>query len=123
LTTNNFQEFTINIHFMYEHKRQKLAPKRVFYYRVLNNILIVISIIAVLLVVGTAGYYYFSPGAAIIDAFHNASMILSGMGPTLKTELTFSGKIFFITLCYLLWHSIHYKHRLYPGSRCASIFS
>jgi len=79
---------------MYEHKRQKLAPKRVFYYRILNNVLVVISIIAVLLLVGTAGYYYFSPGAEIIDAFHNASMILSGMGPTLKTELTFSGKIF-----------------------------
>ncbi|MFZ9660830.1 MAG: hypothetical protein ACO29O_03040 [Chitinophagaceae bacterium] len=46
------------------------------------------------LIVGTSGYYYFSPECQWIDAFHNASMILSGMGPTLQTELTFSGKIF-----------------------------
>jgi len=79
---------------MYEHKRQKIAPRKVFYFRILSNISIVISVISVLLLIGSLGYYYFSPGAEMIDAFHNASMILSGMGPTLKTELTFSGKIF-----------------------------
>jgi len=79
---------------MYEHKKQKLAPRRVFYFRIVKNVLIVISIISLLLLIGTLGYYYFSPGAEMIDAFHNASMILSGMGPTLKTELTFFGKIF-----------------------------
>ena len=47
-----------------------------------------------MLLVGTMGYYYFSPGAQIIDAFHNASMILAGMGPVLETKLTYTGKIF-----------------------------
>ena len=79
---------------MYEHKKQKLAPRKVFYFRIVKNVLIVFSIISLLLLIGTLGYYYFAPGAEIIDAFHNAAMILSGMGPTLKTELTFSGKIF-----------------------------
>lgn len=79
---------------IYEHKKQKLAPRKVSYFRIVRNVLIVISIISVLLLMGTLDYYYFSPGAEMIDAFHNASMILSGMGPTQKTELTFSGKIF-----------------------------
>ena len=79
---------------MYENKKEKLATKKIFYFRILNNVLVVFSIISLLLLIGTLGYFYFSPGAEMIDAFHNASMILSGMGPTLKTELTFSGKIF-----------------------------
>ena len=42
--------------------------------------------------IGFAGYYGLTDATAI-DAFHNASMILSGMGPVI-TITTSSGKIF-----------------------------
>ncbi|MBI1781034.1 MAG: hypothetical protein HYR66_06655, partial [Sphingobacteriales bacterium] len=79
---------------MYEHKQQPLASKRIYYKRILNNIGWSAFIITVMLLIGTAGYYYLSPDALLIDAFHNASMILAGMGPVLETKLTYAGKIF-----------------------------
>jgi hypothetical protein len=44
------------------------------------------------LLIGVIGYHYFA-GAKWIDAFHNASMILSGMGPVITIESQ-AGKIF-----------------------------
>lgn len=41
---------------------------------------------------GIAGYHYFE-GLSVIDAFANAAMILSGMGP-LNQLTTTSGKLF-----------------------------
>ena len=79
---------------MYEHKRQPLAPVSVYYKRILINCLWATFIMAVMLVIGTVGYYYFSKGSLLIDAFHNAAMILSGMGPVLTAPLTYTGKIF-----------------------------
>lgn len=79
---------------MYEHKRQPLANSKVYYKRIFKNFLWTTVIMFFMLLVGTFGYYYFSPGALLIDAFHNASMILAGMGPVLETKLTISGKIF-----------------------------
>ncbi|WP_227254627.1 hypothetical protein [Frigoriglobus tundricola] len=49
-------------------------------------------LIGVSLAGGMAGYAGFE-GMAVIDAFVNASMILSGMGP-LDAPKTFSGKLF-----------------------------
>lgn len=43
--------------------------------------------------IGTWGYYYFA-NLAPIDAFLNASMILSGMGPVLDGPIPAAGKIF-----------------------------
>lgn len=77
---------------MYEHKRQPLAPTRVFYQRVFFQLLLACLVLAVCLVIGLAGYYFLTD-ATCIDAFHNASMILSGMGPVI-TITTSSGKIF-----------------------------
>lgn len=77
---------------MYEHKRQPLAPTRVFYQRVFFQLLLACLVLAVCLVIGFVGYYYLADAAAI-DAFHNASMILSGMGPVI-TITSSSGKIF-----------------------------
>lgn len=79
---------------IYENRKQNIAPKKIYYKRIINNVIKSSILIIGLLFIGTAGYYYFSPDAALIDAFHNAAMILSGMGPTLQTELTFTGKIF-----------------------------
>lgn len=64
---------------MYEHRKQPLASKAIFYSRVLKNIFIALFIIAICLAIGTAGYRY-TADMSWLDAFHNASMILSGMG-------------------------------------------
>jgi len=64
---------------MYEQHKQPLASKFTFYVRVLKNITVALIVIAICLVIGTAGYHYTSD-MSWLDAFHNASMILSGMG-------------------------------------------
>ncbi len=77
---------------MYEHRKQPLAPISTFYQRILKNILIALTIMAVCLVIGVAGYHYWGE-ASWIDSVHNASMILSGMGPVVEIK-SYSGKIF-----------------------------
>ena len=77
---------------MYEHKRQMLAPMSIFYQRVLKNIMLAIFILNICLLIGIAGYHYTSE-AGWLDSLHNASMILSGMGPVIEIN-TVSGKIF-----------------------------
>ncbi len=77
---------------MYEHKSQPLLPLHLFYQRVLKNIVVACGILAICLLIGVVGYRYLA-GAAWVDAFHNAAMILSGMGPVITIE-SFEGKIF-----------------------------
>jgi len=77
---------------MYEHRKQKLAPIRVFYRRVLGNILLAVGILLICLLIGIFGYHY-TAGIAWLDAVHNASMILSGMGPVVEIN-TVGGKWF-----------------------------
>ncbi|PZR26987.1 MAG: hypothetical protein DI535_12515 [Citrobacter freundii] len=77
---------------MYEHRKQKLAPMGVFYRRVLGNILMASGILFVCLWIGIAGYHY-TAGIGWLDSLHNASMILSGMGPVVTIE-TNAGKWF-----------------------------
>jgi hypothetical protein len=78
--------------FMYEHRKQPLASRATFYQRILKNIIIALIIMAVCLVIGIAGYHYWGE-ASWIDSLHNASMILSGMGPVVEIN-SVSGKIF-----------------------------
>jgi hypothetical protein len=77
---------------MYEHRLQPLAPRKVFYKRFLYNLFFALSIFAVCLLIGIAGYHFLA-GAGWIDAIHNASMILSGMGPVIEIHNT-GGKLF-----------------------------
>jgi hypothetical protein len=77
---------------MYEHKRRPLAPVHVFYKRVLRNIFIALAVILICLTIGVAGYHY-TANIPWLDALHNASMILSGMGPVVEIK-TVSGKWF-----------------------------
>lgn len=50
------------------------------------------AIIGLTLLIGMVGYRYLAP-CDWIDALHNASMILSGMGPVIVIN-TFWGKVF-----------------------------
>ncbi|MFL5740029.1 MAG: hypothetical protein ACJ75B_07420 [Flavisolibacter sp.] len=77
---------------MYERKTQPLASRRIFYKRLFFNILFALGIMACCLVIGVIGYHFIAH-ALWIDAFHNASMILSGMGPVIDIKNT-GGKIF-----------------------------
>ena len=77
---------------MYEHRKQPLASTVTFYQRVIKNIVIALIIMAICLSIGVVGYHFLAE-AAWIDALHNASMILSGMGPVIEIQTT-GGKIF-----------------------------
>ena len=77
---------------MYEHRKAPLLPWPVFLLRVARHVGICIIILSICLGIGMLGYHYFED-MPWIDAFANASMILSGMGPfgPLQTD---SGKLF-----------------------------
>jgi hypothetical protein len=76
----------------FEHKRQPLASRRLFARRLAGSFALSTTIITLSLLVGMAGYHHFER-MPWIDAFVNASMILSGMGP-LGSLQTWNGKAF-----------------------------
>jgi hypothetical protein len=77
---------------MYEKKDDKLAPIPVFYGRMFRSILFASVILAICLAIGVLGYHY-TDGVPWIDSLHNASMILSGMGPVVEIK-SVEGKLF-----------------------------
>ena len=90
---------------MYEHKTQPLAPKKVYYDRIKRNILFSFLILFLCLLIGTTGFKITGEGLPWIDAFHNASMLLSGMGPVLDvSKMSFGAKIF--SSCYALFSGV-----------------
>lgn len=109
---------------MYEHRKQKLAPMRVFYRRVLSNVLLASGILFICLLIGIAGYHY-TAHIGWLDSLHNASMILSGMGPVVTIETNggkwfsslyalFSGVVFITNIGVILAPVMHrLYHRLH----------
>ena len=77
---------------MYEKRKEALATSSVFFLRIGKNFIFTLLMILSSLIIGTTGYHYWGD-QTWIDAFHNASMILSGMGPVI-TISSFSGKVF-----------------------------
>ena len=65
---------------MYEPRHRPLLSRREFAHRLLRNFAIALALVAFALGVGTIGYHSIA-GLEWIDAFHNAAMILTGMGP------------------------------------------
>ena len=78
--------------FRFEHKSKPLLPTHLFLRRMLRIMFFTCLILSVCLFIGILGYHFWGP-MEWIDALHNASMILSGMGPVadIKTNI---GKIF-----------------------------
>lgn len=74
------------------HQIKALPPMNAFIKRLMRNLLIGLFIIGISLGLGMLGYRHFEK-MSWVDAYENAAMILSGMGPvdTIKTE---GGKIF-----------------------------
>ena len=87
---------------MFEHHTSPLLPRKAFYRRVALSVLLSLVVLAFGLGIGMAGYH-FTEGLSWIDAFVNAAMILSGMGP-LAVPQTHLGKLF--AGCYALFSGL-----------------
>ena len=108
---------------MYEKKSQPLAAPSVYYKRIGKNFLFVFIFLSICLGVGVFGYHYTSD-IGWLDALHNSSMILSGMGPvvTITTDAgkwfssfyaIFSGVAFITNISFLLAPAAHrFFHKL-----------
>ena len=72
---------------MFEHRRQPLLPRRIFYQRVANSVMPGLAIILISLGVGIAGYRFLEH-MSWLDSFVNAAMILSGMGQSVRCKPT-----------------------------------
>jgi hypothetical protein len=109
---------------MFENKRQPIAPKSIFRKRMIRSIVIGNFIILCSLAIGILGYHYFA-NIEWLDALHNASMILSGMGPVVEIKSVagkwfssfyalFSGVVFITNIGIILAPAVHrFFHRLH----------
>ncbi len=77
---------------MFEAKTKPLLPRRSYYARLARSAALGLVVIAIALGAGMVGYHRYE-GMPWIDAFANAAMILSGMGP-LGPLSTADGKLF-----------------------------
>jgi hypothetical protein len=75
-----------------EHKAQKVAPRSVFAWRLARAVAFWLALTLGGLAIGMVGYAM-TEGMGWSDAFVNAAMILSGMGPVAELHTT-AGKIF-----------------------------
>ena len=109
---------------VFEHKNYPILPFKKFLFRVFVYFSISMMLIMFSLGIGTIGYYYFGE-ISWIDAFYNASLILTGMGPvdemhTVNAKLfasfyaLFSGivflstvAVFFAPIAHRLLHILH----------------
>lgn len=113
---------------MFEKKHQPLAPASVYYRRAFRHTIIGILIIGICLFIGIAGYHYID-GIAWIDALHNASMILGGMGPVVEIKsdagkifssayALFSGVMFITTVGIMLAPAVHrFFHKMHVDEK------
>jgi hypothetical protein len=102
---------------MYEHKKQPLAPLPVYYRRLARSLFLALSVLFISLMIGIMGYHFFGR-IPWLDAIHNASMILSGMGPVVEINTVvckwfsscyalFSGVIFITNIGLILAPAAH----------------
>ena len=109
---------------MYEHRSEPLLDRPRFLQRVARHGFVSFLLAGFSLLLGTAGYH-FAAGLGWLDAFLNASMILTGMGPV--NDLTtpaaklfaacfalYSGVVFLVAATVLIAPILHrLLHRLH----------
>lgn len=88
---------------MFEHVSKPVLPVRQFQSRLMRAVLVGLGMIALSLAMGMVGYAYFFPKLDWADAFVNAAMILSGMGPLAAPETT-GAKLF--SGCYAIYSGL-----------------
>src|SRR5450631_19748 len=92
---------------MLETKGQKVIPPHRFARRLAWSFVLSGAIAAVALALGVVGFHYIAD-APWIDALHNASMILGGMGPVVEMK-THAAKLFssaYALFCGLVFISV-----------------
>ena len=72
---------------------RSLASRQTFYERVGRSAVISFGLITTTLLVGTAGYVLLAH-LAWVDAFHQAAMLMSGMGPLSEEGWSIGAKLF-----------------------------
>ncbi len=77
---------------LFESRHRPLLPRSAFAWRMARCFAAAALLIGVSLLAGMVGYHY-CENLAWIDAYANAAMILSGMGP-LDAPKTWNGKLF-----------------------------
>ncbi|MEO6696763.1 MAG: hypothetical protein ABIN45_02035 [Gammaproteobacteria bacterium] len=77
---------------MFEHHTHPLLPWPAFVRRLILSTASGMLLVFISLLAGVLGYHYFEQ-MSWVDAFANAAMILSGMGPLAPLQ-TFEGKVF-----------------------------
>ncbi len=87
---------------MYERRQDPLLPRGQFYRRVARNAAVGLWLVVFSLSIGMAGYHWLE-GLGWLDAFLDAAMILSGMGPVDPLHHA-SAKIF--AGCYAIFSGI-----------------
>lgn len=109
---------------MFEQQGDAVIPARHFLLRVSRHVAMALAILAGSLVIGMLGYHAIE-GMAWIDAFLNAAMILTGMGPVgdLKTDAgkifaacyaIYSGSVFLVVVCIVMAPVLHrFLHRFH----------
>lgn len=111
----------------YERRHEPLLGRREFWLRLLRHGGLVVAVLALSLAGGALGYRS-TEGMPWLDAFLNAAMILSGMGPVtvLATDAgklfatgyaLFSGVVFLVAVGLLLAPVLHrVLHRFHLGA-------
>jgi len=109
---------------LFEHTSKPLLNARLFYRRQFKFMLYAFGFLAICLGIGVVGYHL-SAGLNWVSAYHNASMILSGMGeiddmPTNAAKIfsgsyaLFSGVVFLVTIAVMLSPVVHrFLHRMH----------
>jgi hypothetical protein len=87
---------------MFERRKSPLLPRRAFYARMRRSVAVALAIVALSLGIGMSGYHWLEK-LSWLDAFLNAAMILSGMGPVEPVH-TSAGKLF--AGCYALYSGL-----------------
>ena len=72
---------------------RRLASRAVFYQRVGRSAAISVTLVVATLVIGTVGYVARAPGGWV-DAFHQSSLLMSGMGPLNEEGWSTAAKLF-----------------------------
>jgi hypothetical protein len=88
---------------MFEHISKPVLPRAQFVSRQMRALLLGVGMITVSLAIGMAGYKWFFLKLDWADAFVNAAMILSGMGPIAIPETT-GAKVF--SGCYAIYSGL-----------------
>lgn len=93
---------------MYETRKDRLAPKHVYYQRLRKNILVAAGILFSSLLIGILGYKFTVPEFDWYDSLLNASMILSGMGPVIDGGIVLSRSAKVFASLYALFSGISF---------------